>query len=105
MNRPVNTSALLGEGPSCKLHKTFRASAHHSSVSAKRTGKSFDASQSAYDGVMEQKWVFLYDTSWRIIDEHIDIDSDTSPGTDWKSQHLWGLRYADGVWVPTRSWS
>jgi RHS repeat-associated protein len=62
-----------------------------------RTTKAFDASQGAYDGVMEQKRVFIYDASWRVIEEHIDIDADTSAGTDWISQQFWGLRYIDDL--------
>jgi hypothetical protein len=62
VNRPVNTSVLLGEVTSIKLHTMFPASAHHSIALAERIKKSF-ASQRAYDGVMEQKRVFLYDAS------------------------------------------
>jgi len=60
-----------------------------------RTSKTFDASQGAYDGVMEQKRLFYYGASWRIVEEHIDIDVDTSAGTDWIGQQFWGLRYID----------
>lgn len=62
-----------------------------------RTSKTFDASKGAYDGVMEQKRIFVYDASWRVIEEHIDIDHDTSAGTEWISQQFWGLRYIDDL--------
>lgn len=80
-----------------------------------RTTKTFDATQGAYDGVMEQKRVFIYDASWRIAEEHIDVDFDTDAGTDWISQQFWGLRYIDdavakrvdrdmdGVWTDAES--
>ena len=53
--------------------------------------------RSPYDGVMEQERVFVYDASWRIIEERVDFDHDTAPGTDWVSQHFWGLRYIDDL--------
>jgi hypothetical protein len=65
---------------------------------------------------MEQKRVFLYDASWRIIEERVDVDFDTNPGADWVSQHFWGLRYiddlvakrvdrdADGDWSDASQW-
>lgn len=62
-----------------------------------RTSKIFDATKSGYDGVMEQKRVFIYDASWRIIEEHTDIDFDVDEGVDWVSQQFWGLRYIDDL--------
>lgn len=62
-----------------------------------RSSKVFDASKGAYDGVMEQKRVFLYDASWRIVEEHTDIDFNTSAGREWVGQHFWGLRYIDDL--------
>lgn len=62
-----------------------------------RTSKTFDATKSGYDGVMEQKRVFIYDASWRIIEEHTDIDFDDDEGVDWVSQQFWGLRYIDDL--------
>lgn len=62
-----------------------------------RTSKAFDAGKGAYDGVMEQERVFLYDASWRIVEEHINTDFDDNLVTDWVSQQFWGLRYIDDL--------
>lgn len=72
-----------------------------------RTSKKFDTATGAYDG-LDQERLFLYDASWRIVEEHIDTDNNSS--IDWISQEFWGVRYiddsvakrldrdADGVW-------
>lgn len=57
-----------------------------------RTSKKLDTATGAYDG-QDQERLFLYDASWRIVEEHIDTDNN---GTiDWKAQEFWGLRYID----------
>lgn len=106
-NRQVKTEHVGGS--------TLDVAAYTYNALGWRTSKTFDATKGNYDGVMEQKRVFLYDASWRIIEEHIDIDFDDDVGVDWVSQHFWGLRYiddlvakrvdrdADGVWVGAES--
>ena len=67
-----------------------------------RTSRAFDDSQSAYSG-LEQKRVYSYGASWRMLEERIDTDvstnSDSAGGTDddtdWIGQQFWGLRYID----------
>lgn len=73
-----------------------------------RTSKKFDSATGAYDG-LDQERILLYDASWRILEEHIDTDLDST--VDWISQEFWGLRYiddsvakrvdrnADGIWT------
>jgi len=67
-----------------------------------RTSKKFDSATGGYDGY-DQKRVFLYDASWRLLEERIDTDTSTNSmgpdglddDADWVSQQFWGLRYID----------
>lgn len=90
-NRLITTEHGSGNGDST----TKDVSVYTYNALGWRTSKTFDASTGAYDDVMEQKRVFVYDASWRMVEEHIDIDFNSSVGTDWISQQFWGLRYID----------
>ena len=77
-----------------------------------RTSKKLDTATGAYDG-LDQERLFIYDASWRIVEEHIDADNNSS--VDWINQEFWGVRYiddsvakrldrdADGVWDDAES--
>ncbi len=96
-NRLVKTEHVSGAGGGGGGGTVRDVSLYTYNALGWRTSKRFDATKGAYDGVMEQERVFVYDASWRIIEEHVDIDHDTAPGTDWVSQHFWGLRYIDDL--------
>lgn len=47
------------------------------------------------DGTYDEERVMYFDASWRMLEELIDDDHDSSPGFDRAGQQVWGLRYVD----------
>jgi len=95
-NRLVDASHQVGSGTLTAI------SAYTYNALGWRTSKQFDTSAAGYDGI-DQARVMLFDASWRMIEERIDIDTAVNSDSegeayddeDWVSQQFWGLRYID----------
>jgi RHS repeat-associated protein len=47
------------------------------------------------DGTLDEKRELVYSSSWQVLEEFVDEDYVSSPGTDRRVQQFWGLRHLD----------
>lgn len=65
-----------------------------------RIAKDADTSD-PIDGTLDERRLYVYDASWRVLQEEVDADVLTSVGTDRRTQQSWGIRSIDEPAVGT----